>query len=445
MHKKMIFVLMLFPLLLTAQSIPFNVRTGTKFSTSTMIGKVHEDSISYNQLRVIQEFKIKKFSFGLDLDFLFNEDFQLKKSDWDSFTDYLDKIYYLRYGKTGEPVYLHYGGLPRMSHGNGLVMLNYSNMIFYPNYRQNGIILGSTLGDYPKPDITLFSTNLAKNEVLGLMASVQPVPDNTVKVLDQARLGMSYYVDRNQYSNLKHVVPDSLYQELFTSKKDSASIIGFEYRQPLFAKNKIKVETYSEIAHLISGGSAYILPGIFADFDVVKVNLEYRIHGDKFSHMYFDRYYEEDRVTLLFDDDDLPYLKTKEQSVKEMKASYGFYGKVEGKIANKLKTSFAWQNMYGEELKTGKSMWFDIKVDTQYKRLENVKFAYSKTKVEKLRLGEIAVPRAHMSMEATMSVNEKRRLFVIGKYSEKYKDKEGGINWWRDTKRSVSVGVKYVF
>ena len=90
-------------------------------------------------------------------------------------------------------------------------------------------------------------------------------------------------------------------------------------------------------------------------------------------------------------------------------------------------------------------MWFDIKVDTQYKRLENVKFAYSKTKVEKLRLGEIAVPRAHMSMEATMSVNEKRRLFVIGKYSEKYKDKEGGINWWRDTKRSVSVGVKYVF
>ena len=96
MHKKMIFVLMLFPLLLTAQSIPFNVRTGTKFSTSTMIGKVHEDSISYNQLRVIQEFKIKKFSFGLDLDFLFNEDFQLKKSDWDSFTDYLDKIYYLR-------------------------------------------------------------------------------------------------------------------------------------------------------------------------------------------------------------------------------------------------------------------------------------------------------------------------------------------------------------
>ena len=65
--------------------------------------------------------------------------------------------------------------------------------------------------------------------------------------------------------------------------------------------------------------------------------------------------------------------------------------------------------------------------------------------MEKLSLGKIAVPRAHLSTEFTLSANDKRRLFIIGKYKEKYKDKEGDIKWWKDTKRSVSVGVKYVF
>lgn len=433
------------PVVMIAQTIPFNVRTGTKYSTSTMIGKVYEDSISYNQFRVIQEFKIKNFAFGVDLDFLFNKHFELKKSDWDTLDDIPKKIYYMRYGREGEPVYVHFGGLPRFSTGNGLVMLNYSNMLFYPNYRQHGVIVGSSLESYLKPELLLFSTNIQKNDVLGFVANVQPLPDESVKILDQARVGMGFYLDRDQYTNLKQILPDSLYHDLKPSKKDAVSIITLDYMQPLYQKGKTNIGVYSEMAHLITGGSGFILPGVYLDFDKVKFNLEYRIHGDRFSHTYFDRYYEEDRATLEYDDDGMPYIKTKEQSVKELKASYGFYGKVQGKIADKIITGFAWQNMYGEELKNGKSMWFDIKVDTQYKRLENVKFTYNKTKVEKLSLGKIAVPRAHMSAEMTMSLNDKRRLFIISKYSEKYKDKEGGINWWRDTKRSVSVGVKYVF
>ena len=50
-----------------------------------------------------------------------------------------------------------------------------------------------------------------------------------------------------------------------------------------------------------------------------------------------------------------------------------------------------------------------------------------------------------MSASFTLSLSEKRRFFLIGKYSEKYKDKEGGINWLKDTKRSVGVGVKVTF
>ena len=132
-------------------------------------------------------------------------------------------------------------------------------------------------------------------------------------------------------------------------------------------------------------------------------------------------------------------------NLQDRKASYGFYGKIQATIAQRVKTMIAWQNMYGDELNDGKSLWFNLKVDTRYKRLENVSFSYSKTSVEKLGLGKIAVPKARLSAGVTMSLNEKRRWFFISKYSEKYKDKEGDIKWLKDTQRSCALGVKYTF
>nr|HPI25553.1 hypothetical protein [Candidatus Cloacimonadota bacterium] len=63
-------------------------------------------------------------------------------------------------------------------------------------------------------------------------------------------------------------------------------------------------------------------------------------------------------------------------------------------------------------------MWFSLWVDTRYGLLENVSLAYSKTRVNELNLGRIAVPRAQMSVSFTLSLSEKRRFFLIGKYTE---------------------------
>ncbi|HNQ44486.1 MAG TPA: hypothetical protein PKI59_08640, partial [Candidatus Cloacimonadota bacterium] len=82
-------------------------------------------------------------------------------------------------------------------------------------------------------------------------------------------------------------------------------------------------------------------------------------------------------------------------------------------------------------------------VDSQYKRLERFSFSYSKINVGKLSLGKIAVPPARLSTTVTLSLNDKRQLFFVARYSEKYK--EGDIKWWKDTKRSFGLGVKYSF
>jgi hypothetical protein len=177
----------------------------------------------------------------------------------------------------------------------------------------------------------------------------------------------------------------------------------------------------------------------------LKINLEYRKHGDSFIPGYFDNFYEEERCMLVEQPDSSHVLVTKEDTLNDANAAYGFYGKLEALIGERLKAIVAWQNMYGDEVTGSKSLWFSLLVDTRYKRLENVAFAYSKTRVDELRLGKVAVPRGQMSASFTLCLHENRRWFLIGKYTEKYKDKEGGINWWKDTKRSASVGVKYTF
>lgn len=441
MKRGLVYLVLAFiPLLLVAQDMPFNVKTNTNYSVSSLVGTVKIDSVKYYQLRLIQEFKYKKFGLGLDLDFLFDRDYHLKEDDWDNIGDILDKIYYFRYAEAEDPFFFHLGGFPNYSMGNGLVMLNYSNMHFYPDLRHNGFLIGGSLDTFLKPRFQLFSSDMKKNHILALSTHVQPLPDSTLKYVDQGILGFSLYTDRDQYANLDHILPDSLYTELKPDKKDNVLFWGIDYTQPIVKNERFEYGVYTEMAHMIDGGTGYILPGVYMDFDVVKVNLEYRRHGDKFISGFFDHFYEEERAIQ-----DTLAVMSKQDVLQSRKASYGFYGKVQATIAQRVKTMIAWQNMYGDELKDGKSLWLNIKVDTRYKRLENVAFSYSKTSVEKLRLGKIAVPKGRLATSVTMSLNEKRRWFFIAKYSEKYKDKDGEIKWWKDTQRSFALGVKYTF
>ncbi len=453
MKKAVLLFLVIIPLWLMAQDMPFTVKSSTKYSVSGMVGYEKVDSVKYYQFRLIQEFEFWKIGMGIDLDFLFDKHIHLKKDDWDNLDDVLSKIYYLRYGEVEEPFYFHLGGFPNRTVTNGLLMLNYSNMLLYPELRNTGVMMGGSPKWPLKPVFEIFTSNIRKNNILSFSTHIQPLPDSTIKNIDETVIGFSFVTDRNQKSNLKYVMADSLYEQIYDDlnikKSRSASVFSLDYKMPFFHSEKAKFGHYAEIAHILDYGTGFILPGVWADFNFLKVNLEYRIYGSQFVPAFFDHYYEEERAVLVMDDITAPYdstrIVTKEELLKDVKAAYGWYGKVQGFAGKKVKTMIAWQDMYGKDLKTGKSLWFRIWVDTQYKRLENVAFSYSKTNVEELALGKVVVPKANMALSLTFSFNEKRRWFIIGKYSERYKDKEGGINWWEDTKRTAAIGVKYTF
>ncbi|MDD3535025.1 MAG: hypothetical protein PHC50_02640 [Candidatus Cloacimonetes bacterium] len=443
--------LLVLPLWLLAQEMPFRVKSSSRYSVSTLAGKVVVDSTSYYQLRLIQEIAYKKFGMGVDLDFLFDKNFHIKKSDWDNIGDILGKIYYIRYGEPKDEYYGHFGGFPKRSVGNGLVMHNYSNMHFYPDQRNNGILLGYNPEIPMEPKFEIFSSDIERAPVISLSGRFQPLPETSWKYTKDLELGLALFSDLNQKANSKYIARKSQIDKPAKGSADALGVVSVDYSLPVFNTDKMVFGNYAEMAHIFDHGTGFILPGIYADFNFLKVNLEYRMHGDSFIPGYFDNFYENERFNFaeIVDESDPELIdyqwQSKEQSLKESPAAYGFYGKVEGKAADRVKGMFAWQNMYGDGANKGKSLWFSLWVDTRYKRLENVAFNYSKTRVNELSLGKVAVPRAQMSGSFTLLASEKYKTYIIGKYSEKYKDKEGGINWLKDTKRSVSVGVKVAF
>ncbi|MDD2229685.1 MAG: hypothetical protein PHY48_09755 [Candidatus Cloacimonetes bacterium] len=442
MFKRLLVVLLaIVPLWLAAQEMPFALKTRTRYSASGMIGKVAVDSTDYYRARFIQEYKYKKFGIGLDLDFLFDEDYHIRKTDWDKLDDIPGKIYYLRYAELNEPFYFHFGGFPNYTIGNGFVMHNYSNMYYYPEVRNLGLTIGGSPKWPLKPSFQIFSSNVEKPQIISFATRVHPIPDSTFNFVDIFDVGFGVYGDRDQKSGLKDSTDPTLYQSLNIGKKAPVAVYSLDYRLQFVNKPQAIFGTYAEMAHITGGGTGFILPGVYGDFKFMVINLEYRINGKEFYPGFFDSNYERDRAVA----DTLGKITTKEESIQSMDASYGILCNISGLIGKKIRTNLGWQNLYGDKLERGKSLWFGIGVDTQYGRLEKVKFSYSKSNVESLDLGKVAVPNAAMSASVMFSWNEKRKIFIIGQYSEKYKDKEGDIKWWKDTKRSASVGVKVNF
>ncbi|HPN41445.1 MAG TPA: hypothetical protein PKX36_07965 [Candidatus Cloacimonadota bacterium] len=441
MKKIVLFVLMLIPLWLAAQDMPFTVRAKTRFASSGMIGYETIDSLTFYRARLIQEFKFWKIGIGLDLDFLFDKDYRLRVSDWDHWENVLDKFYYIKFANRRDPVYVHLGGFPDLTIGNGLIMKKYNNMQLYPELRNPGLMIGANPNIPTSPSFELFTSNLKKNEIMSFSARFRPMPDSTLAVIDEMILGLSLAIDRNQFGNIKYVTADSLNSDIALLSSRPATVIGAAITLPVYRTDQYTLGTYAEFAHIAGLGSGAILPGVYADFKFMKLNLEYRTYGRQFTPAFFDEDYEEERGYFI---DSLAVFRTKEDYVSSLNPATGINGIVEGNYKDRVKASVTWQNIIGDDYKYGKSLWLKLWVDTQYKRLENFSLTYSRTNQERLSIARVNEPNTKMGLSMTFRVA--KRWYVIGKYSESFKDRngDGEVNWLKETKHSGGLGVKYL-
>lgn len=465
---------------------PFNMGGG--------VGSVMLGEETYTQIRLMPELTFGKFGLGLDIDLMIDSNGDIRKEDWDSFEDYVNKVYYLRYGMRGDSFYGRLGGFKSYTLGHGLVMKDYSNMLRYPEYKQIGIQLGGKL-PVAGMNAEFFTSNAVKNEVLGGRLTIQPLSSTSILLFSKLTFGGTIAHDRNQikglldsdddnypdhfddfpyddsWHNLIDTEIDDYYDlyfstvqnpteegfeewfennEYFVNRRnpsfndfgeDDITVFGIDYELPFVQKSLFKLSHYAEAAKINEHGMGFIFPGFYSKFLIFHMNLEYRIYQEDFMPAFFDQLYDEQRA---FVHTDLDSVLTKESLLEDMTQSHGWYGALTTNILNFIFVTVAYEDMYGENDDNYRSLWGKANFDTKIiPKLTKAEIGYSQTGFDKLEAFKTTNAMISGSLGYSLGGNTQ----LVGSYQERYVDlnNDGKIKGEGETITSMSMGVEFRF
>jgi len=317
------------------------------------IGAVTIDNVIYNQIGLRPEFVIGKFGVALDLTLYIDQDGNIRKDNWDSFDDIIEKIYYVRWGLKGDPFYAKVGAIDNYRLGYGLLMNRYYNTIQYPAVIRTGLTLGFQgekfgadlmLNDFKElgrpggliagrlsykliGELTLGANAVYdRNQYAGLPDQDK---DNIPDALDDFPRNKKYKVDTDGdgvpdlidpdrdgdgYTDHPPVGSDSLYNDwdfnalrdlkpdpFDISKAPNKEQLGFgvDLGLPVFTADYLQLTVYGQAAKFAYGNGWGIgAPGVLAKLGFINVFAEYRLLNKNFIPEYFNSTYEIERVAF---------------------------------------------------------------------------------------------------------------------------------------------------
>ncbi len=339
--------------------------TGNRgFSMGAAVGAVVVDGKVYNQIGIRPEFSIGKFGMMLDLSLYIGGEGNIASQYWDSPQDILEKIYYMRWGRKGDPFYVKVGAIDNYRLGFGILMNRYANTIQYPSVIRVGGIMGFKAGNL---GMDVFVNNI--NETFdkgGLFAG-----RISYDIIGKLQIGISSVYDRNQYKSLRDKdgdgvpdnvddfpkdagyavdtdgdgVPDSIDPDrdgngytdnsqdpnisdndiyfadsllkkapfnTNTAKDKEQIAYALDISYPLIQYDYLNLVLYSQAAKFgYDGGYGFTVPGVWAKFLFMDIYGEYRIFQEKFMPEYFNTTYEVDRAFFVTDTSGTIIPKTK--------------------------------------------------------------------------------------------------------------------------------------
>jgi len=293
------------------------------------------NQIAFQRFSFIPEFTYGKWGLGINLTFEFDGDFKLRDLDnddkadgWSKFSDYLYKIYYLRYGQKGEPIYGRIGAFDTYTLGHGLIMDGFSNTLFYPQVLQLGLNLdvdGEVVG-LPIVGFESVVDDVLDWDVIGLRVYVRPLTSLSYPIIKDIKFGGSVVMDLDpQEIQLSeeygppHDHPDS----------ETVSIVGIDTEAPIFQRGPSSLIAYADWATINGKGNGSII-GTTYRYSWFKLIAQLRFLGEQFVVGYFDPYYEVERA-LKYDSLDtitdfyMGYLAGTDLSLFNFASFYFFY------------------------------------------------------------------------------------------------------------------------
>lgn len=495
MQKKFFLIVLtfIFGLSLLAEEMATEPESGGPFNMGGGVGTVMFGGTTYTQIRLQPEVVLGKFGIGLDMDLLIDSDGNVRESDWDQFEDYVNKIYYIRYGQRGDAFFGRVGGFPSYTLGHGLVMKDYTNMLRYPEYRQIGLQLG---GKLPFMGMTaeVFSANVVENDIFAGRLTIQPLSNSGIPLLKGFTLGGTVAHDANQINGLIDTDDDNypdyfddfpydenwhnavdkdidywmtgyesingdttgfhnwFYEEggFIDSQRnpsfgdlgeDDVTVFAVDYTLPIYQENLFSLGHYAEAAKIDGHGMGFIFPGFYSKFLIFNMNLEYRMYEEDFAPAFFDQLYDEGRVIV---DQNTGTVVTKEDLLVFRTKSQGWYGSLVSNLFNFITLTAAYEDMYGEDKVHFRSVWGKAGINTAIiPKLTQAEIGYYQTGFDKLE--EFKTPGAVIDGKLAYGLGGGAQL--VGIYQERYVDLDGNgkIKGKDETVKTVSMGVEFQF
>lgn len=500
MKKLLILFLLLTPLLIFAQNDAQNASSEEGFQMGGSAGSMTIDGETYTRVRLNPEFSIWKFGVGLDFDFLITPDGGIREEDWDEGKDYINKILYLRYAHRGDPFYAKVGSFPTYSIANGLIMNDYTNMLQFPETRKIGGYFGVNT-PFSGLGLELFTADFAENDIIAGRAHIKPFEYSQVPLLDNLEFGVTVAMDVDQLNKFNDEDGDDV-PDVFDAFEDDADysvdtdndgfpdeldydadgdnlidnpndgsdwwanlpgdmqdhetildeariygdedevvIVGSDYRLPIITYDYFSLYHYAEFAKIVDYGQGFIFPGFGAKVAIFDINLEGRRFEDEFVPGYFDNLYDDQRAYVVGDE-----IVTKESLLEFVNASTGWYGSVTTNIANMLYFDLAYQDMYGEDVTTGKSLWAGLRADTNMiPKIKEASITYSQANKSYINFKYFRNANAVVNGKISYELGPKS--YLVGNYKERYTDINGDkkIKGDDEIQKTFGFGVEFKF
>jgi len=370
-------------------------KEGAEFGMGASIGSVTINGEIYNQISLRPELTLGKLGIGLDIYFYMDEEGNIRGEDWDEFSDYLKKIYYVRWGRPDDPFFFRVGALDQVTLGYGILMDGYTNTAQYPQERKIGVFAGMN-GKVGWQALLADITELDGPGLLGTRISYQPLNflkleiggsivmdvDPYTGLNDDDNDGVANALDIYKKSNDNQVI-DSLKRVLTPSErkyfrkaginipdssilasgvpeiedfgKNPTGAVAIDAGLPIFQNKIFKIDLYSQYAQFLPNETYYyrdstkFTPGWGFSFPGVRTNIlgfittkvEYRYAHKNFLFNFWDRNYDFERTQIW---DNKIYTKS-QMKLYQDRVLKGVYGLLRTDIFNLITLESRYQHM----------------------------------------------------------------------------------------------------
>lgn len=395
---------------------------------SALIGAVNINGKNYQQIGFRADIPLGKFGFGVDFQLLINDEGELREEDWDDFQDYLDKIYYVRYGYKNDPFYVRLGGLENSNLGYGIALDGYSNMIEYPTYKRMG-------GEISFRTSMDFGGEIFVNNFKELMEDEPGMLFGARGTYNYGKLsfGLGLVTDLNEYNGLRDTddddlpdeidadpdddgistdrdyweakgasektlnamiedklidgrTKDEILEDLDLDETESIAIYTIDLGYNLYQTEDMTIDVYGQAAQINDYGFGFAAPAFRMLVGPFNFRAEYRHSEDEFLFGYFNRTYELERAWFTTDEDSNLVIMTKKSRLETVKAMDGFFIGVDADafgVAN-LKLDYQYMQNDDDELSSIYGE-FGLAKDL-IPKLAVAKAYYSQDNVEEIKL-----------------------------------------------------------